>query len=186
MTTLTDTTHLSKVKVCRVVGVTFVPAYPLNLLHLAEIAARHEAAGERLHAELVRNPVNVYDPNDVEVHVPALGDRHRMIGHIARDEAALLAPRIDAGEQFVAEVAWCRVDPDHTDRPGIDIRIARILDVNPHSFTAADVTASLDDFANTIKSFNRFVRGLCSVSKLARLHRNGRLLARSRRNRRGR
>lgn len=163
--TVTDL-PLSKVKVCKVVGVTFVPAYPLNLLHLADMANRCEAAGERLPVELVRNPANEYDPNAVEVHVPALGDRHRMIGHIARDQAASLAPRMDAGEQFVAEVSWCRVDPNHTDRPGIDIAVARILD------------------QPTVWSYHpdRFSVYVIDAEQTS----NGGLLARSRRNRRGR
>lgn len=113
--------------IVKVVGVTFTPHYPHNLLQLRDVADTAEAQGERLRALLVRNPANQYDANAVEVHVPAMGDL-AMIGHIPRDVAARLAPRMDAGDRFIAEVGQVRIDPAHLDRPGIDIVVARIID----------------------------------------------------------
>lgn len=110
-------------KIVKVVGVTFVDHYPANLHLLAEITSR-QYAEERLPVVLRRNPLNAYDFHAVEVHVPALGEM-AMIGHVPRDQAARLAPLMDQGVAFAAEVAWCRIDPDHTDRPGIDIAIRR-------------------------------------------------------------
>lgn len=110
----------------KVVGVTFTRGYPANLLLLRDIQAEAIDSGEPLTVVLVRNPQNPHDANAVEVHVPALADM-AMIGHVDRDNAARLAPRMDGGDRFLAHVAAVRVDPDHTDRPGIDIAIARIV-----------------------------------------------------------
>lgn len=111
-------------KVVPVVGVTFVAEYPHNLLALRDVAEEAEARGERLRALLIRNPDNAHDANAVEVHIPVLGSAG-MIGHISRDNAARLAPLMDSGVQFAAEVSWCRINPAHLDRPGIDIAITR-------------------------------------------------------------
>lgn len=120
------TVTTTKAKLVKVVGVTFARGYPSNLLLLRDIAAQAELDGERLAVVLVRNPANAHDANAVEVHVPALGDM-AMIGHIDRENAARLAPRMDGGDRFLAEVAWARIDPAHTDRPGIDISITRVI-----------------------------------------------------------
>lgn len=113
---------MSAAKIVPVVGVTFVPTYPTNLHLLADITAG--LSDERLPVILIRNPANAYDFNAVEVHIPALGDM-AMIGHIGRQHAAKLAPLMDSGVEFSAEVSWCRIDPDHFDKPGIDIAIRR-------------------------------------------------------------
>lgn len=113
-----------KVKVVSVVGVTFVAAYPYNLLALRDVSIDAEQRGERLTVVLVRNPANPHDANAVEVHVPALGEM-AMIGHISRDNAARLAPLMDSGVRFAAEIAGTRIHPNHIDRPGIDVAIAR-------------------------------------------------------------
>lgn len=121
-----NTVATTRTRVVKVVGVTFARGYPANLLLLRDIAEAAETTGERLAVVLVRNPDNPHDTNAVEIHVPALGDM-AMIGHVPRDDAVRLAARMDAGDEFVAEVAWCRIDPAHTDRPGIDIAVARVL-----------------------------------------------------------
>jgi hypothetical protein len=107
-----------------VVGVTFVPAYPANLHRLAEV---HDdlTRGEPLSVVLRRNPVNPHDANAIEVHVPALGDL-AMIGHVPRDVAARLAPKLDAGATYETWVADVRINPKHMDRPGIDIGVKRV------------------------------------------------------------
>jgi hypothetical protein len=126
----------TRTRIVKVVGVTFTRGYPSNILLLRDIAEAAEATGERLTVVLVRNPDNPHDANAVEIHVPALGDM-AMIGHVPRDAAARLAARMDAGDRFKAEVAWTRNDPAHTDRPGIDIAIARVLEPNTRTAPAA-------------------------------------------------
>lgn len=120
-------TTLTRTALVNVVGVTFCDTYPENLHRLAEADATARAAGEPLGVVLVRNPDNFYDANAVEVHVPALGTMAK-IGHVPATDAARLAPRIDAGDRFDAEVRWVRIDPEHTDRPGITIAVVRVVD----------------------------------------------------------
>lgn len=120
---------LSAEKIVGVVGVTFVPAYPENLWRLVEVDQATVKRGERVAIVLRRNPANPHDTNAIEVHVPALG-AEGMIGHLARDVASRLAPRLDDGDRFLAELAGLRVHPDHLDRPGIDVSIRRIIDTS--------------------------------------------------------
>lgn len=120
-------TTVTRTAIVKVVGVSFTKTYPGNLLRLAEVDAQSRERGEQLAVVLRRNPDNFHDANAVEVHVPALGDM-AMIGHVDRHNAARLAPRIDAGERFLAEVRWVRIDPDHADHPGIDIAITRVVE----------------------------------------------------------
>jgi len=121
-------TTTTRSKTIGVVGVTFVEHYPDNLLRLRDLSEETEAnTAERLSVLLLRNPANAYDPNAVEIHVPALGEM-AMIGHCAREVAALIAPRMDAGERFQADVAWVRINPEHMDRPGISIDVRRVIE----------------------------------------------------------
>lgn len=117
----------------KVVGVSFVDAYPDNLLALDQTAATAEQRGERLAVVFVRNPDNQFDANAIEVHVPALGELG-MLGHLTRPIAARLAPELDAGTPWRAEVEDVLIDPAHMDRPGISIRCERIND-NPEEGT---------------------------------------------------
>ena len=109
----------------KVVGVTFVPAYPDNLLDLELADSRARLDGEHLAVVLIRNPDNEYDSNAIEVHVPALGE-HGMIGHLTRPIAARMAPEMDKGILWSAEVESVLIDPDHLDRPGISIHCERM------------------------------------------------------------
>jgi hypothetical protein len=108
----------------KVVGVSFVPGYPDNLLDLELADSKAQIAGEPLAVVLRRNPKNEYDSNAIEVHVPALGE-HGMVGHLTRPIAQRMAPELDAGERWLAEVESVLIDPDHLDRPGISIRCKR-------------------------------------------------------------
>ena len=109
----------------KVVGVSFVPAYPDNLHDLAANQERAQAVGEPLTVILIRNPDNAYDSNAIEVHIPALGSQ-AFIGHLTRPIALRLAPEIDADVRWAAEIISVLIDPDHMDRPGISIRCARV------------------------------------------------------------
>lgn len=110
----------------KVVGVSFVDAYPDNLWALSRTQLEAETTGEPLAAVLVRNPDNPHDSNAIEVHVPALGERWAMIGHINAVNAARMAPEIDAGAVWAAEVESVNIVEAHIDRPGIAIRCRRI------------------------------------------------------------
>ena len=118
---------------CKVRGVTFAPAYPDNLARLEAVAARAyltpatAAVGdpEPLPAILVREPANPVDPAAVAVHVPALGDL-APVGHLPAAVAARLAPELDSGTAWSAEVYEVLVHPDHPDRPGISLRCERL------------------------------------------------------------
>ena len=137
----------------KVVGVSFVPGYPDNLHELdklmkprlvpyptlnGEMAQEIAEKGyeeyveehgnfmppEPLRAVLIRNPNNEYDANAIEVHVPSIGD-NGMIGHLTRPIAARMAPEMDKGVIWSAEVESVLIDPDHLDRPGISITCNR-------------------------------------------------------------
>jgi hypothetical protein len=121
------TTTKYKPATVHVVGLTFQPGYPNTLLELHELLESHDytTGNERIAVVLVRNPDNPVDPNAVEVHVPAIG---HMIGHVPRGVAARLAPLLDEGVRYHTSVEWVRVDPDHPENPGIDIRVERVED----------------------------------------------------------
>lgn len=141
----------------KVVGVTFAPGYPENLTELREVMgprlpslpypmfqgemAQHYAerdweeyeerrARQTEHpvAILIRNPDNEHDPNAIQVHVPALGEDHSMIGHLTGPIAARLAPEMDAGGRWRAHVESVLIDERYPDRPGISIFCARVVD----------------------------------------------------------
>lgn len=70
-----------------VVGVTFVDGYPKSLISLASKVP--------VSAVIKRNPNNRYDSNACEVWVEG-----KMIGHLAKDVAAELAPQLDSGVEY--------------------------------------------------------------------------------------
>jgi hypothetical protein len=119
----------------KVVGLTFVPGYPENVLALV---ADHELAQARetgfvndggasvLRVLLRRNPENEHDENAIEVHAPTLGRGRTMIGHVPRDLAAKLAPSLDRGDEWTARVMHVLVDPEHPDRPGVEVALERL------------------------------------------------------------
>ena len=108
-----------------VVGVSFVPFWPENLLALEESWLNADVNGLRV--IIVRNPSNPYDSNACEVHIPALGEDMAMVGHITKSMAARLAPELDNGTIWQGAVAGLRIHPDHLDHPGLDIRLERIV-----------------------------------------------------------
>ena len=108
----------------KVVGVSFVPGYPDNLHRLSATSDEARRLDEPLSALLRRNPDNPYDPNAVEVHVPSLGEGG-FIGHLTRPIVARMAPEMDAGAVWMADVGDVLIDPDHMDRPGISVNCKR-------------------------------------------------------------
>jgi len=108
-----------------VVGVSFTPYYPHNLWELETQAFDAEAKGEKLAAIIVRDPNNPYDANACQVHVPALGEAG-FIGYITKPVAARLAPTIDNGVVWDGHVSYLKINPDHPERPGIEITLEAI------------------------------------------------------------
>ena len=120
----------------KVVGLSFVPSYPKNVYALNEAAeARRvdvpvwfEGEGrdmEPIPVVLIRNPANEHDANAIEVHIPTLGD-YAMVGHIPAPVAKRLAPCLDAGEIWGANVYMVAIHPDHPENPGIHLSISKI------------------------------------------------------------
>lgn len=104
-------------EVVPVVGVTFVEDYPTNLHRLAIV---HTHRKTDIWVGLVRNPENPYDSNAVEVRYTG-----HMLGHLAKDVAARIAPLLDAGEEIRASVFQVRISPDNPNNPGLDILLDR-------------------------------------------------------------
>lgn len=108
-----------------VVGVSFVPSWPRNLYALEELSMATTLLGdEQIPVVLQRRPDNPHDSNAIEVHVPALGEL-AFVGHLPRAVAARLAPHLDAGERWLAEVGAVRIHPDHPEHPGLTVRCWR-------------------------------------------------------------
>lgn len=100
---------------CRLAGVTFAPGYPRNLADLTE-RCEHQPVP----VELVREPNNPFDLNAVGVHVEG-----RMLGHLPRDIAAIVGPKLDDGQTIAARAIYVAVDLEHRERPGLEIEIGR-------------------------------------------------------------
>jgi hypothetical protein len=111
----------------RVVGVTFAPGWPDSLYALEAAALKAElglaGGAESIPALLRRNPANEIDPNAIEVHVPSIG---HMIGHLPAQLAARIAPRMDSGRCYDAEVLEVLVHPDAPENPGISVRVSPV------------------------------------------------------------
>lgn len=101
------TTLPDGLKVVPVVGVTFVPAYPDNILGLK--------TGTQV--SLVRNAKNPYDGNAVEVRLDG-----EMLGHLPKDIAAKVAPILDSGATYAAaSIYTVRISPENPRNPGLSI-----------------------------------------------------------------
>lgn len=123
---MTSLPSLPKGFTARLVGVAFAPGYPENLGRLEMLAVRsflHGQAPELIPAALVREPDNEHDANSIRVDVPALDSP---VGHLPRTLAARLAPRLDAGEIWRAEVHEVLTNPAHPDRPGINVILEQV------------------------------------------------------------
>jgi len=130
---------MTATRTVKVVGLTFIDGYPDNLHAIADMVLEAQKQTLLRWADdgtgdvtvpviLIRNPDNEYDPSAIEVHVPTLGRRASMIGHVPRDLAARLAPSLDRGDAWHVTVAVVLVDPEHPDRPGIEIRLAKLAE----------------------------------------------------------
>lgn len=106
-----------------VAGVTFAAGYPDTIYRLIDLCDVADAAGEPMVAILIRDHRNQHDPNAIQVHVPALG---QMIGCVPSDRAAQMAPQVDGGLRYRAEVSSAGTVRSRVDRPGVSIRVALV------------------------------------------------------------
>lgn len=97
-----------------VVGLTFVPGYPNNILELQKY-------DRGVPVNLVRNPGNPYDSNAVEVRLNGV-----MLGHLAKEVAAAIAPQMDNGALYEASVYQVRVSHENPHNPGLDILLKKV------------------------------------------------------------
>lgn len=97
-----------------VVGVSFIPGYPQNILSL------RESRYSDLNVWMRRNPDNKYDSNAIEIHING-----RMIGHLPKEVAAKIAPDMDSGIEHTAYVLGIRVSPENPNNPGIDLVVGK-------------------------------------------------------------
>lgn len=112
---------------CKIVGVSFTDGYPQNLgqLELATLLPWLQGDAPEpvpVPARLVRDPGNVHDPNAVAVEVEGAGH----VGYIEARMAAKLAPAMDGGEAWSAEIVEVLVSEESPDRPGIRAVINRV------------------------------------------------------------
>lgn len=103
-------------EVVPVVGLTFVEGYPRNILSVGDLH-RDPSRGGDIIVQLVRNPGNKYDSNAIEVRLD-----NRMLGHLPKEVAARIAPKIDSGEvKYLATIYQVRISPDNPNQPGLDV-----------------------------------------------------------------
>lgn len=100
----------------KVVGVTFVSTYPNNLFEIQKKLL--ESPLEWIPAAIRRNPNNEYDRNACEVLCNG-----RMIGHLPKETAAIVAPLLDAGRGYDFHITHVGVSPDQPDKPGANFQL---------------------------------------------------------------
>lgn len=118
-------TDLASPLIVKAVGVSFCPGYPGTLHRLHELLEYQdtELSDEGPTIILRRVPDNPHDTNCIELHCPAVD---RDLGRLPREIAALVAEELDSGGRWLASVAAIRINSDHPDRPGLDVRLERI------------------------------------------------------------
>jgi len=118
----------------KVVGLTFIDAYPTNVqsLELLVTEAQVDALGwssdavdRPVDVVLIRNPENEFDRNAIEVHIPLLG-RRSMIGHVPRLLAEKLSPSLDRGDVWESRVLSVLVSDENPDLPGVEVLLERM------------------------------------------------------------
>lgn len=99
----------------KVVGVSFIEDYPQNIFRLSQ----RYASGESVVA-LERDPNNQYDNNAIKVVID-----NEMVGHIPAMLAKSIAPEMDRGIEWFADVESILVSVEKMENPGIKIIIWR-------------------------------------------------------------
>jgi len=106
--------------VTKVVGVSFNPDYPANIWSLSTDPFLMNTL-----CNLVREPQNEHDPNSIRVDIGG-----KPVGHIPRLIAIIIAPRMDKGETWLAQIAGINVSPENTNQPGVKLKIWRLVNAN--------------------------------------------------------
>lgn len=99
----------------KVVGVSFCDNYPQSIFKIAGKFALGPTA-----ISLVRDKSNLYDSNAIKV---VFDDE--MIGHIPMLISKVIAPEIDSGMAWNAEVDSVVVSPENPNQPGLKIKVWR-------------------------------------------------------------
>jgi hypothetical protein len=99
----------------RIVGISFSSNYPDNIFAIAQ-----EVATKTARCELVREPNNVHDTNSIRVDINNVA-----IGHLPRLIAMVLAPNIDKGNTWLAEVDSIVISNENINQPGLKINVWR-------------------------------------------------------------
>ncbi len=102
----------------KVVGLSFVPAYPNNLYDLN----RQAEEGSVWELELIREPNNTHDANAIVVRVAV---DMEVLGHVPAALAARLAPEIDGGATWKVTKWQVLVAFGHESNPGLTIDLER-------------------------------------------------------------
>jgi HIRAN domain len=103
----------------KVVGVSFCEDYPQTIFSIAG-----KVAMGSIPVSLLRDANNEYDQNAIRV----LHDG-KMIGHIPMLISRVIAPDIDAGNDWSAEVESIVVSPENPNQPGLRIKVWRSSEV---------------------------------------------------------
>lgn len=74
--------------------------------------------------ELVREPDNKYDINAVKVMVNGISSEPVQIGYVGKEYASIIAPLMDMGEQFKAELKDCG---EFKNRPYCEITMNQVV-----------------------------------------------------------
>ena len=104
----------------KTVGVSFATDYPDSLFALAKSYGQLPA-GAQGEASLVRRADNEFDTHAIEVL--ACG---RHVGWIPAGLAQRLAPAMDMGAQYRIVHVEVQTHPDHPERPGLLLDIAKV------------------------------------------------------------
>lgn len=102
----------------KVVGISFSSNYPDNIFAIAEKVATKTA-----YCELVREPNNPHDTNSIRVDINGVA-----VGHLPRLIAMILAPSIDKGNNWLAEVDSIVISSQNINQPGLKINVWRQQD----------------------------------------------------------
>lgn len=101
-----------------VVGVTFRPGYPDNILALGERCNE----GKFPKITLEREPENPHDPRAIKIMVDG-----EHFGYVAKAENEQLAANLDAGAKYKCSVEEVRVSDKNPRKPGFSIRAVRLV-----------------------------------------------------------
>lgn len=102
---------------------------------LRTIHRKQETTSFNENVVLKRNPANEHDSNAIEVwwrepiSIKATNSTNYLahkLGHLPKEVAAELAPLLDRGDKYQAEM-YVRLDPEHPEHPGATIYLFKMV-----------------------------------------------------------